>query len=195
MYEKLISRINQFVNLKEEENNAFLDILRTVEFKRKTFAMQPGRIANEIHFVVEGGFRSYLIKNGEEITDYFFFENSFAADYASLYSNAPSIFYLEAIDHTFTIAYHRNDLLRLAKEFTVFQTFIRIHAEKAFVEIEERMRVLQHEPLNVKYDYTLQKFPELFQRVPQHQIASYLGVKPESLSRIKHQKNKREPKS
>lgn len=188
MKETILSIINESGNLKDEECDAFLDILQEKEFQKKEFVVQAGRISSQIHFIVKGGLRSYFIKNGEEVTDYFFFENSFATDYASLYSGSPSKFYLEAIEKTFAVVYSRNDFLRLAQKFPIFQVFARIHAERAFVEIEERMKILHHEPLSVKYDYTIDKFPELFQRVPQHQIASYLGVKPESLSRIKKQK-------
>lgn len=195
MKDKLITRINQFGSFKEEECNAFSEILREIEFPKKSIVIQPERIASQIYFIVKGGFRSYFIKNGEDVTDYFFFEDSFATDYASLYSGKPSKFYLEAIEYTYAVAYSRNDFLRLSKQYPVFNIFSRIHAERAFVEIEERMKILHHEPLNVKYDYTIDKFPELFQRVPQHQIASYLGVKPESLSRVKKQKYLRKMKS
>ncbi|MEM9674932.1 MAG: hypothetical protein ACFB15_02595 [Cyclobacteriaceae bacterium] len=79
----------------------------------------------------------------------------------------------------------RNDLLSLAQQDQLFETFGRVQAEMAFVEIEERMRLLHHESLEARFRWMIRKFPQVFQRVPQYYIASYLGVKPESLSRIK----------
>lgn len=188
MTENLFAKIKSFGHLTEEEGTALSGITREVNVAKHEFLLRPGQAAEQIHFVVQGGFRSYFIKEGEEITDYFFFENTFATDYASLFGAKPSEFYLEAIEDTRTLAYGRRAFLQLAKEYPVFGEFGRIHAEQAFVEIEERMRILQHQSLQEKYEYTIEKFPQLFQRVPQHQIASYLGVKPESLSRIKRSK-------
>lgn len=188
MKEILLNRINPLGKLTKEEQEAFLRILQEASLKKGDFILKPGRKAEKIYFLIKGGLRSYFIKEGEEITDYFFFENAFATDYVSLYGNKPTLFYLEAIEDTLAITYSRADIFDVAERYPVFQKFLRIHAEMAFLEIEERMRILQNETLEAKYEYTLSKFPKLFQRVPQHQIASYLGVKPESLSRIKRKK-------
>ncbi|MEL6593484.1 MAG: Crp/Fnr family transcriptional regulator [Bacteroidota bacterium] len=188
MKENLFATIKSFGHLTKEEAAAFLKITREVQIAKHDCLLRPGQQAEHIHFVVQGGFRSYFIKDGEEITDYFFFEQTFATDYVSLFGDKPTEFYLEAIEDSQTLAYKRRAFLQLAKEYPVFGDFGRIHAERAFVEIEERMRILQHQSLQEKYEYTIEKFPQLFQRAPQHQIASYLGVKPESLSRIKRGK-------
>ena len=78
--------------------------------------------------------------------------------------------------------------LTLFQQYPLFETMGRVMAETAFVEIEERMRLLHHENLETRFRWMMNKFPNVFQRVPQYQIASYLGVKPESLSRIKKTK-------
>lgn len=188
MKNTLLDKIIPIGKLSKEEKEVFLEILNEESIKKGDLIWKPGKIADKMYFLVKGGFRSYFIKNGEEITDYFFFEDSFATDYASYFSGTSSRFYLEAIEDTLALTYSRKRICEVAKKYPTFQKFLTIHAEMAFLEIEERMRILQNETLEVKYQYTLSKFPYLFQRAPQHQIASYLGVKPESLSRIKRKK-------
>ena len=164
MKDQLLNRIDPFKKISGDERNALLDILKEKEIQKGTCILKPGNKALNIYFILRGAFRSYDIRDGEEITDYFFFENSFASDYASLYSGEPTRFYLEAIEDTIAISYDRNELLALAKKYPIFEMFARIHAEQAFLEIEERMRLLQSETLDSKYQYMLNKFPELFQR-------------------------------
>jgi len=191
MKDKLITRIDPHGRFSDAERAALLAILREVTYEKNHCLLKPGKIAEHIYYVVKGGLRSYFIKDGTEITDYFFFEEAFAADYPSLYSGQPAKFYLETTEATQLVVYGRKAFSALAQRHFIFERLARVHAEQAFLEIEERMRMLQHEPLAEKYAYTLRKFPHLFQRVPQHQIASYLGVKPESLSRIKRSSGER----
>ena len=189
MKSRFLEWISKLGPVNDVESAALERILTEKKVDKNRYILQPGQIAQDIYFVFKGAFRSYFLKDGEEITDYFFFEHSFAADYASLFSGQPSLFYLEAIEETQTVMYKKQDLEELASVYPVFETFGRVHAEQAFLEIEERMRMLQHKSLSEKYEHMLAKFPELLLRVPQHQIASYLGVKPESLSRIKRKKS------
>lgn len=184
----LLNRIKPLGKLSQEEEEAFLGILSEESIGKGDLIFRPGKMANKMYFLLKGGLRSYYIKNGEEITDYFFFEESFATDYVSYFGDKPTEFYLEALEDTLAITYDRAEICKVAENYPRFQKFLRIHSEMAFIEIEQRMRILQNETLETKFQYTLSQFPYLFQRVPQHQIASYLGVKPESLSRIKQKK-------
>ena len=188
MVDFFLNWITKLRPLSSNETAALAGILSEKTIAKNTFLLQPGSSATHIHFIVEGAMRSFQLNDGEEITDYFFFENTFAADYVSLFSKQPSLFYLEALEKTKTVSYKKEDLVRLAADHPVFETLGRKHAEMAFLEIEERMRMLQHNSLSEKYDHMMTKFPEVLLRVPQHQVASYLGVKPESLSRIKRKK-------
>lgn len=168
--------------------NAWLDFKEMVVWVKKSkdeFILKPTQTATGYYYIHYGACRSFFIKDGLEITDYFFFENAFASDYLSLFSNQPSKLYIQTIEDSELFYIDRQKLLALGYRHPIVEQFNRVHAERAFVEIAERLDLLHHEPLEKKFTYMLQKFPALFQRVPQYQIASYLGVKPESLSRIK----------
>ncbi len=187
MIQTFLNRITQLGSLSEAERTVITGILSERVLPKNKVLIEPGSVAEEICFIIKGAMRSYLLHDGEDITDYFFFEGAFASDYVSLFSRQPSLFYLETIEETQTVCYRKDALVELGQQFPIFETMGRIHAEIAFLEIEERMRMLQQNSLLEKYHHMLQKFPELLLRVPQHQVASYLGVKPESLSRIKKQ--------
>lgn len=150
-------------------------------------AVVPGQIADRLYFVMQGGFRSYLLRDGEDITDYFFFEYSFATDFVSYHGQKPAVFYLECLEGCSVVQIKRRDFLALSHRHSILETMGRVMAGQAFVEIEERMRLLHHKNLETRFRWIMDKFPQVFQRVPQYHSASYLGVKPESLSRLKKQ--------
>ncbi len=185
MKQTLKDQLLKFFPVPEELWQELEPVLLERDFPRGATILQPGQVADRLYFVLKGAFRSYLLREGEDITDYFFFEHSLATDFASYYAQQPAVFYLEALENSATLQIKRADFLNLTQKHPFFETVARVIAETAFVEIEERMRLLHHENLETRYRWMMQKFPQVFQRVPQYHIASYLGVKPESLSRIK----------
>lgn len=170
-----------------EKWNLLESLLIEKHLPAKTVIYSPGTVADAYYFVVQGAFRSYLLRDGNDITDYFFFEHRFATDYASMYAQQPSLFYLETIEDSHCIQIPWQAFQALMQQDGYWANFGRVYAQMAFVEMEERTRLLHHENLETRFRWMMKQFPEVFQRVPQYHIASYLGVKPESLSRIKRQ--------
>ncbi|MEO1451341.1 MAG: Crp/Fnr family transcriptional regulator [Bacteroidota bacterium] len=185
MHETLFSYLEQLVSLSSRQKELLNGILIDRSWPAASMVLEEGAIAQSLLFITRGGMRSYKLRDGEDLTDYFFFETDFATDYASLYSGRPTRFFLETLEPTEALEIRRTDLLALGQEDPFFETFGRLMAEQAFVEIEARLQLFHHENLEVRLRWLLHQFPQLFQRVPQYHIASYLGVKPESLSRIK----------
>jgi CRP/FNR family transcriptional regulator, anaerobic regulatory protein len=171
--------------LSQPERETFNALLKRQEFSKGTVLIKEGSIADKMFVIVKGACRSYFIKDGEEITDFFFFENSFATDFASLCSGKPSTLILECIEDCVIEIIHKKDLDNLYATSHSFSEIGRIMAEYSYLQIEERMRLLHTESLEIKYNWMLKNFPQIFQRVPQHYIATYLGVKPQSLSRVR----------
>jgi CRP/FNR family transcriptional regulator, anaerobic regulatory protein len=167
------------------DKEKFKALLKRQEFSKGTVLIKEGSIADRMFVIIKGACRSYFIKDGEEITDFFFFENSFATDFASLCSNKPSTLILECIEDCEVDVISKTDLAYIYKTSHSFSEIGRIMAEYSYLQIEERMRLLHSESLEIKYNWMLKNFPVIFQRVPQHYIATYLGVKPQSLSRLR----------
>lgn len=155
------------------------------EFKKNDLLQVEGKIVNNLFLIEKGYCRSYFIKDGYDITDFFFFENSFATDFASFYSNKPSILNLVCEEDVTLLEIKKEDLEKLYQQNIKFSEVGRITAEYAFMLVEERMHLLHTESLEIKYQWMLDRFPSIFQRVPQYHVASFLGVKPQSLSRIR----------
>lgn len=174
-----------FVHLKPEESRLFQALLKEKTFPKGHILIKEGQIATYMFYITQGVLRSFFYKNGENITDYFFFEEDFASDFASYYSEKASLLNLECLEDTTAFQINRQDLLELSAQYPIFEHFGRVSAEYAFLQVEERMRLLHTEDLETKFRWMMEKFPAIFLRVPQYHIASYLGVKPESLSRIK----------
>jgi CRP/FNR family transcriptional regulator, anaerobic regulatory protein len=172
-------------NLTIADKASFSEILKRSEFSKGSVLIKENEVADKMFAIVKGACRSYFIKNGEEITDFFFFENSFATDYASWCSNKPSTLILECVEDCEVDIIYKKDLENLYSLKHSFSEIGRMMAEYSYLQIEERMRLLHTESLEVKYNWMIQNFPQIFQRVPQHYIATYLGVKPQSLSRVR----------
>jgi CRP-like cAMP-binding protein len=171
--------------LNNEEQIAFESILTKREFKTGDILIRENTIADKIFFIEHGACRSYFIKDSDEITDFFFFDGDFATDFASFCSGKPSLLNLSCIEDTVVLEMKKNDLEKLYRQSITFSEIGRLTAEFSFLVVEERMRQLHSESLEVKYNWMLKNFPLVFQRVPQYYIASFLGVKPQSLSRIR----------
>ena len=171
--------------LNPEEQVAFNSIQTKRELKPGEFLIKENTIADKLFFIERGACRSYFIKDGVEITDFFFFDGDFASDFASFYADKPSLLNLCCLEDTTVLEWRKIDLLNLYKHSIKFSEIGRISAEFSFLLVEERMRLLHTESLEIKYKWMLKNFPMVFQRVPQYYIASFLGVKPQSLSRIR----------
>lgn len=171
--------------LNNEELVAFEAILTKREFKTGDILIRENTIADKIFFIEHGASRSYFIKDGEEITDFFFFDGDFATDFASFCSGKPSVLNLSCMEDSTLLEMKKTDLEKLYKQSIAFSEIGRLTAEYSFLMVEERMRMLHTESLETKYNWMLKNFPLVFQRVPQYYIASFLGVKPQSLSRIR----------
>lgn len=174
-----------FNKLTALEKDTFNRILNKIEFKKNDVLIEENTIANKIFLIEKGSCRSFFIKDGNDITDFFFFENSFATDFASYCGNKPSQLNLICLEDSVVYEIKKTDLEQLYTTSIAFSEVGRVMAEYSFLQIEERMRLLHTESLETKYNWMLQNFPSIFQRVNQYHIASFLGVKPQSLSRIR----------
>ena len=178
--------IEDLINaLSAQDKEVFDSLWVRKEFKKNDFLQVEGRVADKLFLIEKGYCRSHFLKNGDDITDFFFFENSFATDFASFYSNIPSLLNLVCEEDVTVLEIQKVNLEKLYQQNIKFSEIGRITAEYAFMLVEERMRLLHTESLEIKYQWMLDRFPSIFQRVPQYHIASFLGVKPQSLSRIR----------
>lgn len=185
MTDRLLQLLNTIVSLTEAEEQAFVGITTTRRLRKKEWLMRQGDICRMVTFIHSGSLRLFHTVDGEEKTIQFFFENALYTDYLSFLTEKPTIENVEAMEACELVQFSRVGLEQLYRQHPVFERIGRISAERAFLSLSARNTLLTNQPPEARYQQLIQDRPDLFQRVPQYHIASFLGIKPESLSRIR----------
>jgi CRP-like cAMP-binding protein len=180
--------ISKFIEFDEVEWNVVSQHLDTKNLKKKGLFAQPGIICSEVGFIVTGSVRYFNVKDGEEITGYFSFENELVSSYRSFLTREPSLNYIQALEDTeVVIITYKNMQAMLANPMLAFkmERFGRLVAEFYLICYEERMSSFITKTPEERYLDLLNTGREIIQRMPQHYIAHFLGITPVSLSRIR----------
>jgi CRP-like cAMP-binding protein len=185
MTTQIIQSIKSLVPLSDEEQKAFLQILEVKTFKKKSFLLQEGQICDKVSFINSGCMRLFYNVEGIENTIQFFFGDSWYTDYASFLTGQKTIENLQALQPCEVVQFKKEDLYKLFDQFPIFDRVGRVMAENAFLSLSQLNQMLTNEEPQLRYLNLLKQRPALVQQIPQHYIASYLGIKPESLSRIR----------
>ena len=184
MLDKLIDKI------KNDKANwtKFQDLFVEREIASKTVLLHEGEVSNQIHFIKKGCLRLWFNKDGKDITLQFFFEGQVVASVDSFLSNQPSMFTIESIEPSIILSINKDSfelLHRIYPELKdgfqqiIFQRF-RNYAQLFLSRIKDTPQE--------RYEDLIKNHSEIIKRVPQHYIASYLGITPISLSRIRNRK-------
>lgn len=184
--EQIKQVIKQMISTNEEELNDFLSqgIIKT--FKRQDTVSRPNAVPNEIFFIKSGLIRVIVTDNeGTEHTIHFALENQFIADYSSFMLKQPSLYTLQTVEETQVVVLLRSAIEWGYKNLTEGQKLGRLIAEFYFIYQDDRIKNLYARTPKQRYDSITDVFPNIHNRVPQHMIASYLGVTPVHLSRLK----------
>lgn len=184
-YQKLKDYFFSFIPYDEEQWLAQRGHLRIRKVPKNEFILQPKAVEQEIHFVNNGSFRVFNIVGEKEITTNFFFEGSYVLNFMSLITGEPSDEYIQALEDSEIISLPQKKMERLREKFPNCQKFGRLIAEKAFVSMYRRQQAFLFLTPQERYLQLLEKRPKVIERVPQHYIASYLGITPEYLSRLR----------
>jgi CRP/FNR family transcriptional regulator, anaerobic regulatory protein len=182
---QIIQSIKYLVPLNANEEKAFLDILQINHFKKKEFLLQEGKVSSKISFINNGCMRLFYLVDGIENTIQFFFGDSWYTDYTSFSTGEPTMENLQALENTEVVQFTKEQLNTLCNEYPIFDRVARVMAENAFQSISKLNKMLTNEEPTERYLNLLQQRPDVVEKIPQHYIASYLGIKPESLSRIR----------
>jgi len=181
----LVELMSQLTPLTEEEKLAIKTSFPIKTFDKGTYLLKEGQIAKDAYQVIEGCIREYELIDGEEKTTAFFTENQSAANFNSIATGTPSKRYFICAEKTTVAILNAEKEQQLYKQFPRFETFCRAGMEQMMGTEQENLADFITMKPEQRYMQLLEKRPELLNRVPHHQIASYLGIKPETLSRIR----------
>ncbi|WP_028978758.1 Crp/Fnr family transcriptional regulator [Sporocytophaga myxococcoides] len=174
----------------EEETDFFLELLKPIRLNKGDYFISQGQIPRKFAFVHEGLFRYlYVDKTGKEFTKNFITEGKFIVSYSAMIAQKPSILYIEALEDSTILEIDYAQWLEVKKRHECWSVLLIAMLEHAFVIKEKRERDLLLLDAKERYMDFLNEFPSLENRVRQHMIASYLGISPISLSRIRKNEN------
>jgi CRP/FNR family transcriptional regulator, anaerobic regulatory protein len=185
MPKQIIESIKSFVSLTLQEEEAFTQVLQVKQYKKKEFLLQEGQVCDKVTFINSGCMRLFYTVEGVENTVQFFFGDTWYTDYASFLTGQGTIENMQALQNCEVVQFKKQDLLNLYEKFPIFDRVGRVMAENAYLSLSRLNQMLTNEEPELRYLNLLKQRPELVQQIPQHYIASYLGIKPESLSRIR----------
>ena len=171
--------------LRDEEIRFVLDAVSVKLFKKGSILLNEGQIPAACYCNYQGCVRQFYLKDGEEKTTFFYTEGQQITTITSQELRKPVKFYLECVEDTFlTIMPHESEL-ELFRRYPKFEAYGRLDMERRLMEYQEMLASYIITTPEERYLNVLKNRPELVHRVPQYQLASYLGIKPESLSRIR----------
>ncbi|GAA4406561.1 Crp/Fnr family transcriptional regulator [Nibrella viscosa] len=185
MFDRLKSSLERLLPLTRDEFVYFVTLLTSRKLAKHEFFLRAGEVGREIAFINQGCLRYYYLKDGNEFNGQFFFEGSWIGDYQSFLTGRPSIQYFDALEDSALLVMQYHDLQKLYTELPKFERFGRVLAENVVIGSQRRTASLLFDTPEERYLKLIQERPKVVERIPLHHIASYLGIKPESLSRIR----------
>jgi CRP-like cAMP-binding protein len=186
MYTRILKNISRFIVLTPEEEQYFTSLLRPKKIRKKQYLLQEGDICRYEYFVNKGCLRTYTVdQKGQEHVIQFAIEDWWTGDLYSFLTQTPARYYIDALEDTDLLCLDKNSLENLYTRVPKFERFFRHLLQNAFIASQRRINDMISLTADDRYCNFMSQYPLMEQRLPQKQIASYLGIKPESLSRLR----------
>jgi CRP-like cAMP-binding protein len=185
----VIEHFNQYLPLDAMEQEALLSRLTERKLKRRQYILQEGDVCKYFSYVADGCLRMYGVDHaGTEHNLLFAAENEWISDIDSLHKGKPSRLFIEALEPSTVWQLSKVDLWYLYTNFPKFDRNFRVIIEDKYIELQNRLLQTFSDPAQDRYEQFLQQYPGLAMRLPNTQIASYLGITPEFLSKLRKER-------
>ena len=182
----IIDNIKRFVPLTEEDEKQLMAIAKVQPVKKRQFLVQPGFVCTHQIFVLKGALRSYFVtQKGEEHTIQFALEDWFISDFNSYISQTSASLFVEALEPSEVLLIPFQEVEDLCLRNPKFERFFRMSAQRAFAFSQRRILSNLDKTAEERFMEFNALYPQIVARVPQYTLASYLGITPEFLSKIK----------
>lgn len=183
--ESLIQYFNNYVTLTNDEINFIKDNTSIQRVPKNQFLLQEGKVAQAFYFIMEGSARLFYVSKGEEKTAYFYTENMFVSSYQSFTKQVPSEHNITTTEDSQLIIFDFMTVQKFIQFSSTFEQLARIMMEEELSAYQKMISSFITKNAEERYTDLVDEKPDLIQRIPQHQIATYLGVSAETLSRIR----------
>lgn len=186
MFEQINKHAARYVTFTTEELQIFNSVMTPKSVKKKTFLLREGEICNFGAYINKGCIRNYFIdKNGFEVIIQFAVEDWWVSDVASFYDRTPGNMFIETIEDCELLTFTPQLMEELFMKAPRFERMFRLLVQKNLSVLQRRLFKTIAQTGEEKYLDFIARYPSIPQRVPQHYIASYLGISPEFLSKIR----------
>lgn len=186
MFDLLLSHIQNKVDLPEEQRNQIMSFFTPKKLRKKQYLLQESDICKCLSFVSKGLLKSYVLdEKGNERINMFAFEGWWISDFNSFIHQENAVLNIDAVEETEVLMITLDDYERMMVEIPVMDRYFRILYQNSLVTKDYRLMVSNSFTAEEKYMQLAQRSPEIIKRVPHNLIASYLGLAPETVSRIR----------
>ncbi len=183
--ESLKSKILSYTRVDDIQLDYWLQVYQKIELKKGEVLIAPGQLVKHFYYVAQGCIYYYKLEEGEQKVLEFYTDDVFFTDLLAYVKGTYSNYYLKASEDTIVYAIQKSDAERSFEKSHQLERFGRLSMQEAFMKIFTRVERLSSKSNEERYLRLLEKRPDLFQRVPQYLIASYLGLTPVGLSKIR----------
>jgi CRP/FNR family transcriptional regulator, anaerobic regulatory protein len=184
---KIIQSFNSVVPLSDKDYSSLTEILNTTCLDKGKYWIQTDKKNNNIAFIEDGYLRKFYIKEGKEITDFFYFDNDFSADLPSIIGNTKPQASIVAMQKSTLTTFSYYDFNELCKQSPTLEHLHRVILELTFLRFYKRSISFILQTPKERYNDLIVSYPNVFQKAAQYHIASYLGISPQHLSRLRGQ--------
>jgi len=186
MYELFFQNFNSKVELTPEEEAQIKNYLTPKKLKKKQYLLQEGDVCKTIAFIEKGALKAYSVDdNGNEHIIQFGLEGWTISDLYSFLTGEPSTYNIDAIEDSELVLINKSAHEELLLKVPKYETYTRLNITGAYLAMQKRLTSIIGSPVEERYANFTALYPNIVQRVPQHMIASYMGLSPETLSRIR----------
>lgn len=186
MSDPLLENFQLHIELSREDYLRVRTLFIDETYARGQYLIQPGHFVHHQYFVLAGNLRTFMIDHkGKEHTLQFAEEGWWVSDYLSYYQSIPSALHVECLEDCHLLKVSKSDLTQSFDQIPALERFFRKQLENAFVAFQQRILSNLQDTAEQRYSTFVKKYPSIEQRVKNYQIASYLGIAPESLSRLR----------
>lgn len=184
----LLEKLKQIAPISRSLEDLIIKNLKRVELKKKDYLLEEGQIAKSIFFLERGTCRAFYFSEDKEITNWFMSDGDIVISVFSFFTQSPSMEYIQLLEDAtlYSMSYHQ--LQSIYHQFPEFNLHGRIITEQYYILSEQRNFALKKQTAKQRYDNLLNQYPHILQKASLGQIASYLGINQETLSRIRAQK-------
>lgn len=186
--ENIFAHFEKFIKLSENLKSELSKRIKPIVFQKGELVLDANNISKKSYFINKGILRTYFIKNGKEISEYFSGTDEWVNSPKSFMQREKDIYYIDAIENTEAYFINVKDLVYLFDNFPEMERYARLSMGTVFGHFMERITSIRFTSAKERYNHFQKNYSNIYHRIPLSMVASYLGITQETLSRIRAEK-------